>query len=303
MENSHWVKDKNGNRVYNDKGIDTIAFHSAVKVGAYGIVDINDLNSEDEVLQSLEKAVVHEIPYSAWGKQVENPEHFQDHTQGMGSQQRILTVSDIPDDAVLEVNGKKYTKEEFLNKYFNNIAKDMRNGIDNVIKKLKLKGTRLEKNQALSELLQKAVVKDAKYTDALRKAFTLNDKGEFDIPLGDPMIADKFFSTLFSLVKKNVNLEEFQGGPVVQMSVFGMVDDLQMKYKHPDSKTGLYCEAYMTAPTKELEDRITVTKKNIKEVKQHFGNKYQIGEMLETDDAIELGYMDEKEAWCIFDRI
>lgn len=303
MENSHWVKDKNGNRVYNDKGIDTIAFHSAVKVGAYGIVDINDLNSEDEVLEALEGAVVHEIPYSAWGKQVENPEHLQDHTQGMGSQQRVLTVSDIPDDAVLVVNGKKYTKEEFLNKYFNNIAKDMRNGIDNVIKKLKLKGTRLERNKALSELLQKAVVKDAKYTDALRRAFTLNDKGEFDIPLGDPMIADKFFSTLFSLVKKNVNLEEFQGGPVVQMSVFGMVDDLQMKYKYPDNKTGLYCEAYMTAPTKELEDRITVTKKNIKEVRQHFGNKYQIGEMLETDDAIELGYMDEKEAWCIFDRI
>lgn len=303
MENSHWVKDENGKRVYNDKGIDTIAFHSAVKVGAYGIVDINNLKSEKEVIKALENAVVHEIPYSAWGKQVENPEHFQDHTQGMGSQQRILTVSDIPDDAILIIDGKKYTKEEFLNKYFNNIAKDMRNGIDNVSKKLKLKGNRLERNKALSELLQKAVVKDAKYTDALRKAFTLNENGEFDIPLGDPTIADKFFSTLFSLVKKNVNLEEFQGGPVVQMSVFGMVDDLHMKYKYPDSKTGLYCEAYMTAPTKELEDRITVTKKNIKEVQAQFGNKYQIGEILETDDAIELGYMTEKEAWCIFDRI
>ena len=302
MENSHW-KVENGRRVYQDDGIDTVVFHSAVKQGAYGVVNINDAESKDEALEMLNNAIVHELPYDAWGKQTEVPEHFQDHTQGMGSQQRVLAVSDIDDDAIITVNEKPYNKKDFLRRYFNLISKDMREGIKEVEKLLKLKGTQKEKNKALSDLLVKAVVKDAKYTDSLRKAFTLNANGEFDIPLGDPTIADKFFSVLFSLVKNNVNLQKFPGGPTVQMSVYGMDEDLGIKYLNPEEKTGMYCEAMVTCPTQELEDRITVTNKNIKDVKAKFKNKYKVGDLLDVDDAIALGYMLEEEAWFIFNRI
>lgn len=302
MENSHW-KVENGRRIYQNDGIDTVVFHSAVKQGAYGVVNINDAKSKDEALEMLNNAIVHELPYDAWGKQTEVPEHLQDHTQGMGSQQRVLAVSDIDDDAIITVNGKPYNKKAFLRRYFNLISKDMREGIKEVEKLLKLKGTQKEKNKALSDLLVKAVVKDAKYTDSLRKAFTLNAEGEFDIPLGDPTIADKFFSVLFSLVKNNVNLQKFPGGPTVQMSVYGMDEDLGIKYLNPKEKTGMYCEAMVTCPTQELEDRITVTNKNIKDVKAKFKNKYKVGDLLDVDDAIALGYMIEEEAWFIFNRI
>lgn len=302
MENSHW-KVENGRRVYQDDGIDTVVFHSAVKQGAYGVVNINDAKSKEEALEKLNNALVHKLPYDSWGKQTEVPEHFQDHTQGMGSQQRILSVTDIADDAILEVNGKPYTKQQFLKKYFTLISEDMREGINEVEKLLNLKGNRLQRNKALSELLVKAVVKDAKYTDTLRKAFTLNDAGEFDIPLGDPTIADKFFSVLFSLVKNNVNLQKFPGGPTVQMSVYGMDEYLGIKYLNPKEKTGMYCEAMVTCPTQELEDRITVTNKNIKDVKVKFKNKYKVGDMLDVDDAIKSGYMSKEEAEFIFNRI
>ena len=302
MENSHW-KVENGRRVYQDDGIDTVVFHSAVKQGAYGVVNINDAKSKEEALEKLNNALVHELPYDAWGKQTEVPEHFQDHTQGMGSQQRILSVTDIADDVIIEVNDKPYTKQQFLKEYFTLISEDMREGINEVEKLLNLKGNRLQRNKALSELLVKAVVKDAKYTDALRKAFTLNDAGEFDIPLGDPTIADKFFSVLFSLVKNNVNLQKFPGGPVVQMSVYGMDEGLEVKYLNPKEKTGMYYEAMITCPSLELEERITVNSKNFKKVNKAFPNKYKIGDILATDDAIELGFMTEEEAWFIADRI
>lgn len=302
MENSHW-KEENGRMIYQDDGIDTVVFHSAVKQGAYGIVNINDAKSKDEALELLNNAIVHELPYDAWGKQTEVPEHFQDHTQGMGSQQRVLAVSDIDDDAIITVNRKTYNKKAFLKKYFTLISKDMKEGIKEVEKLLKLKGTQKEKNKALSDLLVKAVVKDAKYTDSLRRAFTLNANGEFDIPLGDPTIADKFFSVLFSLVKNNVNLQKFPGGPTVQMSVYGMDEDLGIKYLNPKEKTGLYCEAMITCPTQELENKITVTNENFKEVKKKFKNKYQVGDMLDVDDAIILGYMTDEDAWFIFNRI
>ena len=302
MENSHW-KEENGRMIYQNDGIDTVVFHSAVKQGAYGIVNINDAKSKEEGLELLNNAIVHELPYDCWGKQTEVPEHLQDHTQGMGSQQRVLTVSDIDDDAIITVNGKPYNKKAFLKKYFTLISKDMKEGIKEVEKLLNLKGTQEEKNKALSDLLVKAVVKDAKYTDSLRRAFTLNANGEFDIPLGDPTIADKFFSVLFSLVKNNVNLQKFPGGPTVQMSVYGMDEDLGIKYLNPKEKTGLYCEAMVTCPTQELEERITVNSKNVKYVKSKFKNKYKVGDMLDVDDAIILGYMSEEEAWFIFNRI
>ena len=302
MENSHW-KNENGKKVYQDDGIDTVVFHSAVKQGAYDVVNINNAKDKNEALEILRNATVHELPYDSWGKQTEVPEHLQDHMQGMGSQPRILTVSDIADDAVIDVNGKSYTKKEFLKKYFKLISDDMREGINEVEKILNLKGSKAKRDKALSDLLVQAVVKDAKYTDALRKAFTLNAAGEFDIPLGDPTIADKFFSVLFSLVKNNVNLQKFPGGPTVQMSVYGMDEELGLKYLDPKSKTGLYCEAMVTCPTSELENRLTVNSKNYKIVKNNFGKKYKIGDMLDVDDAIAIGFMSEEEAWFIFDRI
>ena len=302
MENSHW-KLEDGKMTYQDDGIDTIVFHSAVKQGAYGVVNINKAKTKEEIVELLEKATIHELPYDSWGKQTEVPEHLQDHMQGMGSQQKVLSVSDIADDAIITVNGKSYNKKNFLKRYFTLLSEDMKEGIQYVEDLLELKGDRLTRNKKLSELLVQAVVKDAKYTDTLRKAFTLNAAGEFNIPLGDPTIADKFFSVLFSLVKNKVNLQKFPGGPTVQMSVYGMDEELNLKYKDEEHKIGLYCEAMITCPTSNLERRLTVTTKNLKKIKSKFGAKYKVGDMLDVDDAIALEFMTEGEAWFIFDRI
>lgn len=326
VEGSHWTKDGQ----YKNDGIDTIAFHSAVKNGDYAEINLNDCTSKEQVVARLKQAIyqsdddsindyndkfVKEYPFLEWGKQQEVPGHMQDHEQGEGSQNRIIVVADLPEDFELKVGNKTYKSDKkssarakLLKRYFDLIAEEMQEGVASVREELQIDSDNItDKYKAISKLLINSIVKDAKYTDEMRKAFSLLENGDFVGAVGDPSISDKLFSAIFSLIKKNVNDQKFPGGPVVVTSVYGS-EDLGIKYDNPKTKEGMYYEIMITCPTEDLERRITVNTKKIKSLMKKAGVKtlsrqYVDGELFDVVDALALGLITEEETWVECQRI
>lgn len=309
MEESHW---RNGE--YQDNGIDVFAFHSTVKTGAFNVLDVNNpekFNSYEEYKQSIldriyingnpelgyNTNVVHETLFSDWGKQQEVPEHMQDHYQGLGSQMRILSVTGLPTNIDIKVNGKRYTtRDAFLKDYFKDLQTDFQEGIERAEEKLGITGTKKERDAKLSKIIVDSIVKDSKYSMEQLKAFTLVN-GKFILPLGDPSISGKAFSAIFSTIKKLVNDEIFPGGPVVQRAPWGLSDDLQI-LKGEDG--GYIFEAYVTPPSKYIEEKIAF---NPKRPYFQLSKKYQIGEYLTMEDILANGILKEEDLNFLANRI
>lgn len=325
VEESHWTKEGN----YRNDGIDTIAFHSAVKNGDYAEIDLNDCKDKAAVVSRLKQCLyghptegsrydqkfVKEYPFLEWGKQQEVPGHMQDHEQGEGSQNRVIVVSDLPDDFELKVGSKTYktdkkgsAKAKLLKRYFDLIAEEMEDGVYSVREELQLNSeNKADKYKAISKYIINSIVKDAKYTDEMRKSFTALENGDFVGAVGDPSIADKLFSATFSLIKKNVNDQKFPGGPVVVTSVYGS-ENLGIAFDNPKTQEGMYYQIMITCPTEDLERRITVNTKKINSQMKKAGVKtlsrqYVDGELFDVVDALALGLITEDETLVECQRI
>lgn len=304
MEDSHYGGKKHTLENYNGKGIDTIAFKSAVKMGSTGVINtknksVKDLNkliyTEDNNYNPI---YVHELPYDSWGKQQAVPGHLYDHEQAMGSQPRIIIPSDITETVTLDNNPvlvrdekaeygyKKYGKEDYEKAYFGALQEDYNLGKLQLYKTLDIKETEEGKlvfgpkfKEKLSRILQRDIINDARFTSEFKKAFTLLN-GDFYIALKDPTISEKVLSVIFSLIKKNINNQKFPGGPVVQRSPFGIIKSSALQMKK-DAFDGLYYETYITFPTSELEEKFKKKDGNYYTIEEAFQEKIITSEDLE----------------------
>lgn len=313
---------KNGKSgTYNGIGIDTVQFISAVNSGAMGAIDINefdDLNVSTNKKVALIKAklnklayynsdktesadnansryndqYVHEIPFDDYGIQQEVPAHLTDHEQLMGSQMRILSISDISDDPNIKFNVRGYRhlmdKDPLIERYQKLIADNIKESFEVLMRDLDITRKRNEtnddyrkrRNEALSKLLKEAIRKDQRYGADLLRACSLDSNGEFIIPISDPVQSMRVQQLLNSIIKSRINKQKIQGGPVVQASVFGMSDDLHIifvdkdgkelrtkkknetdaaykKYLDENQATLKGMEVYMPIPSKEMEKALT----------------------------------------------
>lgn len=244
---------------YNGKGIDTVQFISAVNSGALGAVDITRAQSYSEVKNILNSHTyinsdklptkennndrynvqyVHTIPFEDYGIQQEIPAHFVDHEQLMGSQLRILSISDIRKGTLFKVGNDTdfITDEKLINEYQTLIAENIEDSFKDLIKEFKITGSRLERNKALERILQEAIEKDQKYGNDLQRACSLNEDGEFTIPLNDPIQSIRIQQLINSIIKSRINKQTVKGGPVVQASSFGMSDELSIIFKDKNGK-------------------------------------------------------------------
>ena len=317
---------------YNGKGIDTVQFESAVNSGSMGAIDLNKYDTYEDIKKALKDAVyydskgtyndqyVHSIPFEDYGIQQEVPAHLVDRKQLMGSQVRILSISDITPGTKFKVGNdtEEMDDVQLRDEYQKLIAENIRDSFNKLIKDFKLKGTRREKNGALSKLLIESILKDQRYGADLLRACTLTD-GEFTIPINDPIQSIRIQQLLNSIIKTRINKQETSGGPVVQASAFGLSEDLHIRFK--DSKGNLldtieefankkhktieevyedykkyvnknqasiaYFECYMPIPSRQLE--AALTKKD--------------GSMMSIDEAIEKGIMTEEMRKAIGYRI
>ena len=250
MEDSY----KRGNK---SKGIDAIQFESTVKVGKRSVIDINNINNSDEIKKVFNDKLylngtynteyVQEYDFEDYGIQQEVPSHFEG-SQQQGSQVRILAVSDIPAYTLdgkenhVTVNGKQESVSEARKKYFEAIDRNIQRSIDDIKKQFHLDDINPKlRNKTISDMLRNEILKDNRYGNDLLWACSLDENGDFNVPLSDPIHSNRIQQLLNSIVKNRVWKQKIAGGPVVQVSSYGLSEDLHIRF---NDKNGNLLKTY-----------------------------------------------------------
>ena len=197
------------------------------------------IKNEEGKVTGYNPTYVHEIPFEDYCLQQEVPEHFKDHSQQYGSQIRMITPSDLlsvdtySNPVTYNVEGRELSAKEFREEYERTIADNIQQSINELVKELHLDATNhIEKNIVLSRMLQEEILSSPRYGLDMYLACSLNPvTGEFRIPLGDPIQANRIEQLLNSIIKKRVNEQKIAGGPVVQVSNFGTSRRLNIRFK------------------------------------------------------------------------
>ena len=244
-----------------DKGIDTVQFASALKQSVSGVVDITGNLTYEEVTARLNKSVynsnheynydiVHKVSYADYSLQQEVPRHFFDGDDMIeGTQYRILSVSDIeesedgndlyirngsfPTSENSDGSYKAVSKEAFLKEYQQLIASNIKASYDELRKEFHFDrgSTSVQQNLAISSRLQRAIRNDQKYgNDLLSSCIVDKNTGQFTVPLCDPIQSVRTSQLLYSIIKKELNKQVKTGGPNVQVSCFGLSEDLNVRW-------------------------------------------------------------------------
>lgn len=264
------------------KGIDTVQYGSAIKSGLQAEIDLTEFvempNGEEEAYKYMRNRIyrkdgngnitnqydtdvyVHETSYDDYCLQQDVPEHFKDHEQAHGSQERMILPSDLPfwkdengpkegPEAESNINyyewdeinedGEKVHRKlnaiEFRKAYEENIAKGIEESIKVLEKELgidKEDYDKRDRNIRLSKILQREIISSPRYgIDLLLACSVDKETGEFRIPLGDPIQAKRIEQLINSIIKNRINKQTIAGGPIVQVTNFGTSRQLHIRYK------------------------------------------------------------------------
>lgn len=258
-------------RLFPTKGIDTVQFNSAIKSGAQGVVHLSDFtesgagreqaytalreqmyvkNDKGEIVDYNYDTFVQSTDYDNYALQQEVPKHFQDHQQAEPSQKRANIMSDL--DMWLNPQGDKadpaninyYTwkdpdgtehklnAQEFRKEYEEVHAKNIEDSFNDLAKLFHLDSLdRVERNIAISELLQEEIESSPRYGIDLMQACQIDPKtGDFRIPKGDPVQSKRIEQLINSIIKSRVNKQKLAGGPVVQVTNWGTSRQLHIRF-------------------------------------------------------------------------
>lgn len=247
--------------------IDVVQFESTTKVGKQGVIDINDLDSYQDVIDKLSmdtgikdakssssvKAmsllenpnVVHKVSYEDYGIQTATPEHAIDAVQLVGTQIRKLITADISDDAIIEVDGKKLTKRQWL---------DLYNAIntENIIEKFSEVDEIFKDPKKIEKVLLDEIRGNPRYGQDMARACKLKN-GKFTIPLFDPVQSQRVQTLLNSIIKSRITKQTIKGGALIQVSAYGLSDSLKIVWEGSGpTKRIKYMECYMPAYSRDF---------------------------------------------------
>lgn len=245
------------NKFMEDNQIDVVQFESTTKVGKQGVIDLNDVNTEADVIQRLKDAtgigfgnenpnVVHKISYEDYGIQTATPEHAIDAVQLVGTQIRKLITADISDDTIIEVNGKKMTKKEWL---------DLYNAIntENILQAFADADEIFKDPKKVEEILLEEIRGNQRYGVDMMRACTLDENNNFNIPLFDPVQSQRVQTLLNSVIKSRITKQKIRGGALIQVSDYGLTDELHVVFEGEGANKRIkYLECYMPAYSREF---------------------------------------------------
>lgn len=245
------------NKFMEDNQIDVVQFESTTKVGKQGIIDLNDVNTEADVIQRLKDAtgigfgnenpnVVHKVSYEDYGIQTATPEHAIDAVQLVGTQIRKLITADISDDTIIEVNGKKMTKKEWL---------DLYNAIntENILQAFADADEIFKDPKKVEEILLEEIRGNQRYGVDMMRACTLDENNNFNIPLFDPVQSQRVQTLLNSVIKSRITKQKIRGGALIQVSDYGLTDELHVVFEGEGANKRIkYLECYMPAYSREF---------------------------------------------------
>lgn len=244
------------NEFMEENNIDVVQFESATKVGKQGVIDLNEVSDFRQVKEVLKNTtmpngienpnVVHKISYEDYGIQTATPEHAIDAVQLVGTQIRKLITADIASDAIIEVDGKKMTKQEWL---------DLYNAIntENILQAFKNVNDIFKDPKKIEEALLEEIRGNQRYGIDMVRACTLNENGQFNIPLFDPVQSQRVQTLLNSIIKSKITKQKIRGGALIQVSDYGLTDELHVVFEgEGENKRIKYLECYMPAYSREF---------------------------------------------------
>lgn len=251
--------------------IDELEFaDSAVKVGAYGAVSI------EEFLKGKEP-VIHILNNKDWGLQQTVPAKHLDVEVLLGTQIKKLALSDLPND--IEIMGMN--KQQLFETYQKLLTDNIIDSYNNLVGEF----TNIEKVQ---ELLLKQVRDrglSESYEDALKIVVDQKGNKVFNIPLFDPIHGRRMQNILNAIVRNNVTKQKIKGGSLSLVSSFG----LSKKLNIVRDKNGAveYMEVMLPAYTRKLFSKKGKNGEvNIKEIQE------------ESPEILDLvGYRIPTEGW------
>lgn len=249
------------NKFMEDNQIDVVQFESTTKVGKQGVIDLNDVNTETDVIQRLKDTtgigfgnenpnVVHKVSYEDYGIQTATPEHAIDAVQLVGTQIRKLITADISDDTIIEVNGKKMTKKEWL---------DLYNAIntENILQAFADVDKIFKDPKKVEEILLEEIRGNQRYGMDMMRACTLDENNNFNIPLFDPVQSQRVQTLLNSVIKSRITKQKIRGGALIQVSDYGLTDQLSIVFKDKNGNPlnyELYKKKYPNATRESYEE-------------------------------------------------
>lgn len=190
--------------------------------------------------------VVHKVSYEDYGIQTATPEHAIDAVQLVGTQIRKLITADISDDTIIEVNGKKKTKKEWL---------DLYNAIntENILQAFADVDEIFKDPKKVEEILLEEIRGNQRYGMDMMRACTLDENNNFNIPLFDPVQSQRVQTLLNSVIKSRITKQKIRGGALIQVSDYGLTDELHIVFEGEGANKRIkYLECYMPAYSREF---------------------------------------------------
>ena len=244
-----------------DKNIDVAMFGTGVKVGGQGFIDLNGIESAEDVKSKLQKEVyiegtdtinpevVHEYNWDDYGIQVATPEHGINAIQLVGTQIRRLIGTDMGADAVFKVGNKSLTRDQWRD-YFNAVnTANIREAFEKLDKEFR-------DPKKISDLLISEIKSNSRYSNDLIEAVTLNENGQFNIPVFDPSQSQKIQELLNSIVKSRIVKQKINGGSLIQATAWALNEKDRPQIVWGTDKNGQkyikYMEAYIACPDDRL---------------------------------------------------
>lgn len=244
-----------------DKNIDVAMFGTAVKVGGQSFIDLNGIEDAEEVKSKLQKEVyvegadtinpevVHEYNWDDYGIQVATPEHGINAIQLVGTQIRRLVGTDMGADAVFKVGNKSLTRDQWRD-YFNAVnTANIREAFEKLDKEFK-------DPKKISDLLISEIKSNSRYSNDLIEAVTLNENGQFNIPIFDPSQSQKIQELLNSIIKSRIVKQKINGGSLIQATAWALNEKDRPQIVWGIDKNGQkyikYIEAYIACPDDRL---------------------------------------------------
>ena len=237
--------------------IDLVQFQSSVKIGEQGVVDLNDVNTKEEVNKRLEEMaypngvespeVVHSLNYENYGIVSATPEHFIDRENRIGTQLTRLITMDMSPDMEIIVDGKKMNPEEWNNLY-NAVL------VENIIESFNELKELLGSTEKVSELLIDEIRGNQRYSIDLLNAVTLKD-GKFQIPIYDSVLSTQIQALLNSVIRNRVIKQKIKGGAAIQVTSYGLVDPPKIVFEGEGAnKRVKYVECYVPCYSEQLKE-------------------------------------------------
>lgn len=271
-----------------DKNIDVAMFGTAVKVGGQGFIDLNGIEDAEEVKSKLQKEVyvggtdtinsevVHEYNWDDYGIQVATPEHGINAIQLVGTQIRRLIGTDMGADAMFKVDDKSLTRDQWRD-YFNAVnTANIREAFEKLDKEFR-------DPKKISDLLISEIKSNSRYSNDLIEAVTLDENGQFNIPIFDPSQSQKIQELLNSIVKSRIVKQKINGGSLIQATAWALNEKDRPQIAWGTDKNGQryikYMEAYIACP----DDRL-----------------YEL--LLEDDGSININKKDSKGNYIVPDK-